>query len=264
MEQGSCWAFASVGSIESRYAIATGALRSLSEQELVDCVTGNLGCGGGQLDLAFQFVIDNKGIDEEDDYTYAAAQNQCDTNRTKRIAARISGFQHVPTSNEAQFIQALAQGPVAVAIEADERDFMLYKSGVLDAKCGSKLDHGVLVVGYTEDAFIVKNSWGPSWGENGYIRLKRFPVSPAHPAGQCGLLTIPTYPIIEDTEPVPLGPPTPTPPAGLTCDCVQACDNMCKQFGMRCCSGKNGNCNCMPARDTCCDSNLRPWVMELV
>jgi len=247
---GSCWSFATTGSIEGAYAISTGTLRSLSEQQLVDCSSVNHGCGGGNVDLAYQYIEQNHGLDTEDDYPYLGQQETCDTNRAKRIAARIQKFHDVTPQNEAQMLAAVAQGPVAVAIDASQRDFQLYKGGVFDVKCGTNLDHAVLVVGYTKDAWIVKNSWGEQWGDKGYIYFKRW--GDQIPAGQCGILTIPTRPIVEDHSPVPVGPPSPGPAPGLKCECTASCSGMCKMVGMECCSGKNGNCNCQPARDTCC------------
>jgi len=97
-------------------------------------------------------------------------------------------------------MSALDQGPVSVAIEADTREFQLYKSGVFDSACGVNLDHGVLAVGYGIDGdakfYNVKNSWGAGWGENGYIRFaKESSIDEKQPAGQCGILAQASYPI---------------------------------------------------------------------
>jgi len=136
---GSCWAFATVGSVEGHYAIATGSLRSLSEQQLVDCTTSNKGCLGGNIDLAFRYIINNHGIDDEGDYPYVGDGSSCDADRSTRIAARIQSYADVPPNSEEEMLKAISLGPVAVAIEADQKDFQLYKSGVFDAPCGSKL-----------------------------------------------------------------------------------------------------------------------------
>ena len=161
---GSCWSFSTTGAVEGAYAIATGALRNLSEQQLCDCSIpeGDHGCGGGLMDHAFQYVLDNHGLDSETDYSYVSGGGQamkCWTNATKRVVATIDAFHDVPPRSEAQLAAALLLQPVSVAIEADKPGFQHYKSGVYDGEgCGHRLDHGVLLVGMTEDYWIVKNS----------------------------------------------------------------------------------------------------------
>eukprot|EP00935_MAST-01C_sp_MAST-1C-sp1_P000614 g614.t1 len=157
---GSCWAFATTGSLEGAYQIATGSLRSLSEQQLVDCSSslGNAGCNGGNIPLAFQYIIQNKGIDSEDDYSYDGADDPCWAAAAKRVVATLSNYTVVPPNDEDALAAAVAINPVAVAIEADQQAFQNYKSGVFNAACGTKLDHGVLIAGLTDDAYIVKNS----------------------------------------------------------------------------------------------------------
>jgi len=97
-------------------------------------------------------------------------------------------------------MDAVAQQPVSVAIEADQMAFQMYQGGVLSGNCGSKLDHGVLVVGYgTEsgkDYWLVKNSWGPTWGEKGFIKILRGKAGP----GECGIKMIPSYPVVKAME----------------------------------------------------------------
>jgi len=186
---GSCWSFSSTGSIEGAWFLAKGELISLSEQQLVDCSTaqGNQGCNGGMMDYAFEYVIANGGITTEDAYPYTATgPNNCSA-AGKPIAATLSGYTDVPANSDEALMTAVAQQPVSVAIEADQAAFQFYTSGVLTAACGSNLDHGVLVVGYNSDAWIVKNSWGPDWGDNGYIQLARGDAYA--PAGQCGILS---------------------------------------------------------------------------
>ena len=186
---GSCWSFSTTGSIEGAWAIAKGELVSLSEQQLVDCSTaqGNQGCNGGLMDYAFEYVIKNGGLTNETNYPYTATGPNICESAGKPIAATISGYTDVPANSDEALMTAVAQQPVSVAIEADQSAFQFYTSGVLTAACGSSLDHGVLVVGYNTDAWIVKNSWGPDWGDDGYIQLAR--GAAYAPVGQCGILS---------------------------------------------------------------------------
>ena len=130
--------------------------------------------------------------------------------------------------------------------------FQHYKSGVFDnaTGCGTKLDHGVLVVGYTPDYYIVKNSWGATWGLKGFIYLKRG-------LNICGISADASYPSVGKAAPVPVPPPTPGPKPGLPCNCTETCQHMCSSFGMTCCSGAGGNCDCMPLA-SCPQCNPHP------
>jgi len=209
---GSCWAFSTTGSVEGAVQISSGKLPVLSEQQLVDCSTkeGDHGCGGGLMDFGFQYIIDNGGIDSETDYPYKAKDGRCDKTKEANHVATITGFKDVTPRSSDQLAAAITLGPVSVAIEADQSSFQLYHSGILDKPCGSKLDHGVLAVGYAADYWIVKNSWGASWGEEGYVRLSR---SVGGTAGQCGIQMQPSYPIAGDA-PGPTPGPGPTPKPG--------------------------------------------------
>jgi len=193
---GSCWAFSTTGSVEGAHAIKTGTLVSLSEQQLVDCsqAQGNQGCNGGLMDQAFQYIITNGGITTEAQYPYTAQDGTCQTNVT--VGATISSFVDVTPNSETALLAAVNIGPVSIAIEADQPCFQFYSGGILsDPSCGTQLDHGVLVVGYGTDPatnmayWIVKNSWGASWGEQGYIRLERN-------VNECGIATEPSYPVV--------------------------------------------------------------------
>jgi len=206
---GSCWSFSTTGSTEGAVAIAGGKLTPLSEQQLMDCSTaeGNQGCNGGLMDNAFKYIIKNGGLDSEADYPYTAKDGTCDKAKAAKHVASISGYKDVPKNEESQLAAAVAKGPVSVAIEADQQGFQMYKSGVFSGKCGTQLDHGVLVVGYTADAWIVKNSWGATWGAAGYIEMKRGVSA----AGICGIAMQPSYPTAGAPGPSPPGPSPPPP-----------------------------------------------------
>jgi len=191
---GSCWSFSATGAVEGAHFIATKKLVSLSEQELVDCsrAQGNSGCNGGMMDNAFQFIISKRGITTEALYPYKAIDGTC-KNPLPATAASITGWSDVPSMNEARLLLAVNVNPVSIAIEADSESFQFYSSGVFsDMSCGTNLDHGVLIVGYGTatpggDYWIVKNSWGATWGEQGYIRLARG-------KNMCGVAMQPSYP----------------------------------------------------------------------
>lgn len=189
---GSCWAFSTVGAVEGCVQIANGTLQSLSEQQLVDCDHAHdKGCGGGLMDYGFEYIKGNGGINLEGNYKYMATDQTCNKQKEARHYAITNSHQDVNPNDDAQFIAALNKGPVSVAIEADQKAFQFYSSGIFDEACGTNLDHGVLTVGYAEKYYIVKNSWGTVWGESGYIRMAR---GLAQNGGQCGILLNPSIP----------------------------------------------------------------------
>jgi C1A family cysteine protease len=217
---GSCWAFSTTGSVEGRLQIATGKLTSLSEEELVQCAAsyGNQGCNGGLMDDGFKY-IKARGDASEASYPYTSGAGQTGTCSQSKVstdgiaAGSLTGYTDVPSGSEDQLKAAVAAGPVSVAIEADQSGFQFYKTGVFSGACGTKLDHGVLVVGYGtssgSDYWQVKNSWGTTWGMQGYIQLAR---NTGSHGGQCGVAMQASYPIISSHGPAPGPPAPPSPP----------------------------------------------------
>ncbi len=199
---GSCWSFSTTGAVEGAWFLKNGTLISFSEQQLVDCSgpEGNMGCNGGMMDQAFEYIIRNGGICTEASYPYISGGGANETCRACEPVAHLSGYIDVQPNNETALMAAVAQQPVSVAVEADGLDWQFYMGGIVTDACGTNLDHGVLVVGYgtdytgqPQDYWKVKNSWGPTWGEQGYIRLGRGAKFAPH--GECGILMDPSYPV---------------------------------------------------------------------
>jgi len=193
---GSCWAFAAVASLEGQHALKTKKLVSLSEQNLVDCSgpEGNDGCEGGLPDNAYQYIIDNQGIDTEKSYPYDAEDDDC-RYKAKTSGATVESYVDVSSEDEEALQKASATiGPISVGIDASSEEFQLYSGGVYDVDdCSTEqLDHGVTVVGYGsdngQDYWLVKNSWGADWGMDGYIQMSR------NKDNQCGIATMASYP----------------------------------------------------------------------
>lgn len=196
---GSCWSFSSTGALEAQHYRKSGVLISLSEQNLVDCSGkyGNNGCNGGLMDNAFRYIKENGGIDTEKSYPYEGIDDSCHYNPST-VGATDRGFVDIPEGDEEKMKQALATvGPIAVAIDASHESFQFYSEGVYDEpSCDSQqLDHGVLAVGYGTDPdgsdyWLVKNSWGSTWGDKGYIKMAR------NKDNQCGIASASSYPLV--------------------------------------------------------------------
>ncbi|PON90985.1 Cyseine protease [Trema orientale] len=263
---GACWSFSATGAIEGINKIVTGSLVSLSEQELVDCDKSfNNGCNGGLMDYAYQFVIDNNGIDTEEDYPYQGRETSCNKAKLKRHVVTIDGYTDVAQSNEKQLLQAVATQPVSVGICGSERAFQLYSKGIFKGPCSTALDHAVLIVGYDSengvDYWIVKNSWGTQWGMNGYIHIER---NNGNSQGICGINLLASYPT--KTSP---NPPTPPPPGPTKCDLFSRCgegETCCCAwrflgicFSWKCCGLNSAVCckdhlHCCPHDYPICDT----------
>lgn len=204
---GSCWSFSTTGGLEGAYQIKSGQLISLSEQQYVDCAPfPNQGCNGGSMDFGLRYAKDHD-LCLEDSYPYEAQTKKCRASGCtvglhKGVVTGVKDLAVVPEvvpASQANMQSAVAQQPVSVAVDAGA--FQSYQSGVLDEDmCGTKLDHGVLVVGYGtyegDNYWKIKNSWGPQWGMDGFILLKRGGGG----KGVCGLLLDPAYPVIGNVE----------------------------------------------------------------
>merc|ERR1719428_1230116 len=187
---GSCWAFSTTGSMEGAWQIGTGKLESLSEQQLVDCSkNGNQGCNGGSMELGFTY---EKGVNvcTESSYPYTARDGSCRASSCSTAIPRggITGYRTVSQSTSS-LKSAIQTGPVSVAIEADQSAFQRYSGGTITSGCGTNLDHGVLAVGYGDSYFKVKNSWGASWGMNGYVQISTS-------GNTCGIHSDASYPTV--------------------------------------------------------------------
>jgi len=204
---GSCWIFSSVGALEGAYALARKELKVLAEQQVLDCINSifppTMGCSGGSMSPVFKFATSH-GMCSGDSYVYEAKQGSCRSDSCTVAVPKgvFTGYKGlapvarlVPASYKAM-MSAVAQQPVSVSIEADKDVFHHYQSGIVDGACGQMPDHGVLVVGYGHDAtakedyWKIKNSWGTSWGEAGYVRILRGNGI----RGECAVLNSPSYP----------------------------------------------------------------------
>ncbi|XP_025756536.1 cathepsin L1 [Oreochromis niloticus] len=194
---GSCWAFSATGALEGQHFKKTGNLVSLSEQQLVDCTRNyfNQGCDGGWMIPAFKYIKDNGGIQTEESYTYEAKDGRCHYN-ANFVGAQCSGYGTVKQDEEALKQAVAAIGPISIAVDASHESFQLYQSGVyVEERCSNNhFSHAMLIVGYGAedglDYWLVKNSWGLDWGEEGYIKMVR------NKSINCGIANKASYPLV--------------------------------------------------------------------
>ncbi|XP_003461508.1 pro-cathepsin H isoform X1 [Cavia porcellus] len=194
---GSCWTFSTTGALESAVAIASGKMLSLAEQQLVDCAQdfNNHGCEGGLPSQAFEYILYNKGIMGEDTYPYQGKDGHCRFQPQKAIAF-VKDVVNITLNDEEAMVEAVAlYNPVSFAFEVTE-DFISYQSGIYSStschKTPDKVNHAVLAVGYGVQNgvpyWIVKNSWGTAWGQDGYFLIERG-------KNMCGLAACASFPI---------------------------------------------------------------------
>jgi len=249
---GSCWSFSTTGALEGAWELATGALVSVSEQQFVDCSKQNSGCSGGLMDYAFSYA-EGVSLCTEDSYSYTARDGSCHTGGCTVAIPQggVTGYHDVAQNDENALMSAVTQQPVSVAIEADKSAFQSYTSGVLQGNCGTNLDHGVLCVGFGSDNGVdywkVKNSWGGSWGESGYVRMLRGKGS----SGECGILKSASYPDVNGAAPPSPSPsPSPSPAPTPSCSDTGSICGLVVEFGL--CSEFYSKClqSC-----GCCDAS---------
>ena len=197
---GSCWAFAATSTIESAWKVSKGVLPVLSEQQMVDCAGsyGNYGCDGGWMGNAYRYVRDIGGQMSSSAYPYVASAQACRFSAAQ-VVSKVIAWYDIAKNDCLGLLRRLSTSPVAVGLDANT--MMFYKSGVFsDTSCNpNAINHGVVVVGYGTDSltkknfWIVRNSWGTTWGEQGYIRMDRDAQTAT---GICGICTASTYPTV--------------------------------------------------------------------
>ncbi|XP_019865917.1 procathepsin L isoform X2 [Aethina tumida] len=190
---GSCYAFSVALTIQGQVFKQTKQLVPLSEQQIIDCSvkSGNYGCGGGSLRNTLKYLDNSGGLMAYSDYPYKAKQQTCKFDKSRTIA-NVSSWAILPARDEKALEIAIAKiGPIAASINASPRTFQLYHKGIYDDPlCSSNVvNHAMLIVGYTKDAWILKNWWGNHWGEDGYMRLKRH-------KNRCGVANYAAYAIV--------------------------------------------------------------------
>ncbi|XP_038688831.1 zingipain-2-like [Tripterygium wilfordii] len=194
---GSCWTFSVIAATEGIVQIKTGELLTLSEQQILDCNFEYYGCHGGSIIAAYDYIVRNKGIANGTTYPYEGKKLTCNTALASEITAQISNFEILHANDEGALLEAVAQQPVSVVIDTRGRTFQHYHSGVYTAPCGTLPNHAITAVGYgtSEDGikyWLLKNSWATTWGEDGYMRIKR---DDSNSYGHCGIAMHSIYPV---------------------------------------------------------------------
>ena len=197
---GSCWSFSATGAIEGAWAIKYDQLYSLSEQQMIDCSRsyGNFGCQGGEMESAFKYAIDYPLCTEEDN-PYYAENKECINNPKCTPVVNVTSCSYLIPNDQQHLKEVVFKQPVSVAIEADASIFQFYQGGVItDKSCGTNLNHGVLIVGYGIENdtpyWLIKNSWGKDWGDNGYVKILR--SDDTNDKGICGIAMDSSIPIV--------------------------------------------------------------------
>ncbi|XP_055853688.1 cathepsin L-like isoform X2 [Episyrphus balteatus] len=199
---GSCWAFSAIGALEGQHFLHNGILTSLSVQNVMDCSKnyGNTGCTGGFTRQAYRYIKYNSGINTEEVYPYKGVDGTtCNFDKSK-IEATDRGYVNLPQGDEAIMMEAVATvGPLAVVIDVNRESLQFYKNGVFnEPECHSGVEYGrhaVLCVGYGSEEngaeyWLVKNSWGSTWGDGGFIKMSR------NKDNQCGIANDVSYPLV--------------------------------------------------------------------
>lgn len=213
-QAGTCYSFGTSCAVETALAIKTGVLTKLSEQQIVDCSTiknggPNMGVNGGQIAPTLEWIGKVGGLCTEQAYPYVSGTTKvtgtCQKTCSKVSGSAVQSVVNVKPKSDTDMMTALSKTVVSIGIQADESTFQLYKSGVFTGKCGSSLDHAVALTGYGSqnglDYYILRNSWGQSWGQSGYMLIgKGNDPATGKPynngAGQCGLLMEGSYPVV--------------------------------------------------------------------
>ncbi|XP_072100216.1 cathepsin K-like [Mobula birostris] len=192
---GSCWAFSATGALEGQWAKKKKQLISLSEQNMLDCDCNSNGCNGGYMESAYKCIIQLGGIESEKSYPYTGQQGSCRFQRNN-IVAKIKTY-HRLDINEARLARKVAKiGPLCIAVDASLNSFQYYSQGVYyDPHCNQNgVNHAMLLIGYgTEKGgkyWLIKNSWGTSWGDNGYIKMSR------DKNNNCGITDYVIFPVV--------------------------------------------------------------------